>query len=171
MREKAVCNASPLIFIAKIQKLEFLSGYELFIPTQVEREILKGLKSKKEDATYIVEYLRNNNIKPIEIKQLKDLPQFLGPGEKAVISLAVRENIKRVFIDEAKARIVARFKGLNPKGTLGIIWDAYKSEKIDRETTELLALDLVQKGYRIKEEILVAFLKRVKHGSNKIENI
>ena len=70
--------------------------------------------------------------------------------------------VKRVFIDEAKARIVARFKGLNPKGTLGIIWDAYKSGKINRETTELLALDLVQKGYRIKEEILIEFLKRLK---------
>lgn len=164
--EKAVCNASPLIFLAKIQNLEFLGTYELFIPSQVEKEILRGLKSKKKDATQIIEYLKSNDIKPVNIKPLKDLPQFLGPGEKAVISLAVREDIKRVFIDEAKARIVARFKGLNPKGTLGIIWDAYKSGKIDRETTELLALDLVQKGYRIKEEILVEFLRSVKHGSN-----
>ena len=39
---------------------------------------------------------------------------------------------------------------------------AYKSGKIDIGTTELLALDLVQKGYRIKEEILIEFLKRVK---------
>lgn len=171
MREKAVCNASPLIFLAKIQNLEFLNTYEIFIPSQVEKEIWRGLKSNKADAKQIIEYFKSNNIKPVEIKQLKDFPQFLGPGEKAVISLAVREDIKRVFIDEAKARIVARFKGLNPKGTLGIIWDAYKSGKIDRETTELLALDLVQKGYRIKEEILIEFLKRVKHGGNEIEKI
>jgi len=38
----------------------------------------------------------------------------------------------------------------------------YKSGKIDRETTELLALDLVQKGYRIKEEILIEFFGRLK---------
>jgi predicted nucleic acid-binding protein len=117
--EKSVCNASPLIFLAKIQYLELLSTYELFIPSQVEKEILRGLKSKKKDAIQIIEYLKSNNIKPINIKPLKDLPQFLGPGEKAVISLAVKEDIKRVFIDEAKARIVARFKGLNPMGTLG----------------------------------------------------
>ena len=165
MREKAVCNASPLIFLAKIQNLKFLNTYEVFIPSQVEKEIWRGLKSKKEDAKQIIEYFKSNNIKPVEIKQLEDFPQFLGPGEKAVISLAVREDIKRVFIDEAKARIVARFKGLNPKGTLGIIWDAYKSGKIDRETTELLALDLVQKGYRIKEEILIEFLKKIKQES------
>lgn len=165
MREKAVCNASPLIFLAKIQNLEFLGAYELFIPSQVEKEIIRGLKSNKTDAKQIIEYFKSNNIKPVEIKQLKDFPQFLGSGEKAVISLAVREDIKRVFIDEAKARIVARFKGLKPKGTLGIIWDAYKSGKIDRETTELLALDLIQKGYRIREEVFVEFLKKIKQES------
>ena len=90
--EKAVCNASPLIFLAKIQNLEFLGTYELFIPSQVEKEIPRGLKSKKKDATQIIEYLKSNDIKPVNIKPLKDLPQFLGPGEKAVISLAVRED-------------------------------------------------------------------------------
>lgn len=161
--ESAVCNASPLIFLAKIEKLELLNGYDLYIPFQVEAEIMKGLKSKKEDAKQIVVYLKNKKIKPVKVTPLKDLPDFLGPGEKAVVSLAIRENIKRVFIDEAKARIVARFKGLNPKGTLGILWDAYKAGIIDRETTESLSLDLIQKGYRIREEILIDFLKRVRH--------
>ena len=165
MREKVVCNASPLIFLAKIQKLRLLDNYEVYIPSQVGAEIVRGLKSKKEDAKQIIEYLKNSNIKPVTIKPLKDLPDFLGPGEKAVISLAIRENIKRVFIDEAKARIVARFKGLKPKGTLGILWDAFKAGRIDRETTELLSLDLVQKGYRIKEEVFIEFLKRLKQSS------
>ncbi|MEW6416880.1 MAG: DUF3368 domain-containing protein [Nitrospirota bacterium] len=162
MREKAVCNASPLIFLAKIQRLELLDNYELYTPVQVEAEILRGLRNKKENAKQIIEYLEGNNIKAVKIKPLKDLPDFLGLGERAVITLATRENIKRVFIDEAKARIVARFKGLNPKGTLGILWDAYKNRKIDRETTELLALDLIQKGYRIREEVFVEFLKKIK---------
>lgn len=161
-REKAVCNASPLIFLAKIQKLQFFDKYELYIPFQVEAEILRGLKNKKEDAKQIIKYLKNNDINPVNIKPVRDLPDFLGSGERAVITLAVRENIKRVFIDEARARIVARFKGLNPKGTLGILWDAYKAGIIDRETTESLSLDLIQKGYRIREEILVEFLKKVK---------
>lgn len=161
-REKAVCNASPLIFLAKIQKLQFLDKYELYIPFQVEAEILRGLKNKKEDAKQIIKYLKNNDINPVNIKPLRDLPDFLGSGERAVITLAVRENIKRVFIDEARARIVARFKGLNPKGTLGILWDAYKAGIIDRETTESLSLDLIQKGYRIREEVFIEFLKRLK---------
>ncbi len=162
MRERVVCNASPLIFFAKLQKLKLLNNYDLYIPSQVEAEIVKGLKNKEGDAKQIIEYLESRKIEPERVTILKDLPNFMGPGERAVISLAIRENMERVFIDEAKARTVARFKGLKPKGTLGILWDSFKSGGLDKESVELLTLELIQKGYRIKEEILVEFLKRIK---------
>lgn len=66
------------------------------------------------------------------------------------------------MIDESKARTVARFKGLKPKGTLGVLWDANRTGRIDKKTLEVLMLGLIQKGYRIKEEILVEFLKKLK---------
>jgi predicted nucleic acid-binding protein len=162
MPERVVCNASPLIFLAKIDKLDFLNDYELFIPFAVESEISKGLKNKKADARQIQEYLRGRGITSRRAALLKDLPHYLGAGEKAVISLAVKEKIKRVLIDEAKARTVARFKGLEPKGTLGILWDAYKAGRIEKEVLESLALDIIQKGYRVKEEILIEFLRKLR---------
>lgn len=162
MREKVACNASPLIFLAKIERLDLLNAYELHLPHQVEAEILKGSKSKKEDSGLIAQYLKANKIEPVKIPLLKDLPHSLGTGERAVISLAVKEGIKRVFIDESKARTVARFKGLKPKGTLGVLWDAHRTGRIDTKTLEILMLGLIQKGYRIKEEILVEFLKKLK---------
>ncbi len=106
---------------------------------------------------------KNHNIQLSKVTFLKDLPAFLGSGEKAVISLAVKEGITKVFIDEAKARTVARFKGLAPKGTLGILWDSYKMEALDKDTVEMLVFDLVQNGYRIREEIIVEFLKKLKY--------
>ncbi|RJR22795.1 MAG: hypothetical protein C4581_00370 [Nitrospiraceae bacterium] len=145
MIERIVCNASPLIFLAKLQKLKLLNNYNLRIPSQVEAEIIRGLKNKKEDAKQIMGYLKSRKIEPDKITILKDLPNFMGHGERAVISLAVRDNIDRVFIDEAKARTVARFKGLKPKGTLGIIWDSFRSGALDKESVELLTLELVQK--------------------------
>lgn len=66
------------------------------------------------------------------------------------------------MIDEAKARAVARFKGLKPKGTLGILWDSYNMGKIDRKILEALSLELIEKGYRIKEELFIEFLKKLK---------
>jgi predicted nucleic acid-binding protein len=162
MHGDVVCNASPLIFLAKINKLNLLDMYSLHVPLQVETEILKGLKRKREDANLIIAYLSQRKIKPFRTTFLKDLPNFLGSGEKAVISLAVKEKIERVLIDEAKARTVARFKGLKPKGTLGILWDAYKSGRINKEHLEELTLELIEKGYRIKEELFIEFLKKIK---------
>jgi len=91
-----------------------------------------------------------------------EVPHFLGAGERAVISLAVRKKIKNVLIDEAKARAVARFKGLKTKGTLGVLWDSYKMGNIDRKTLETLSMELIEKGYRIKEELFIEFLKKLK---------
>ena len=157
-----VMLSATLIFLAKIKKLSLLDIYFLHIPSQVETEILKGLKRKREDASLIIAYLSQKNVKPVRAALLKDLPNFLGIGEKAVISLAVKEKIERVLIDEAKARIVARFKGLKPKGTLGILWDAYKSGRINKVHLEELTLALIEKGYRIKEELLIEFIKKIK---------
>ena len=62
MLTDVVCNASPLIFLAKIGRLDLLDIYHLHIPSQVEVEILKGIKRKKEDARLIVEYLKKRKI-------------------------------------------------------------------------------------------------------------
>lgn len=134
MLTDVVCNASPLIFIVKIRRLDLLDTYHLHIPSQVEDEIIKGIKRKKEDAILIAEYLKKRKIFPIKTAIIKNLPDSLCNGEKAVISLAIKKKIERVLIDEAKAMTVARFKGLKPKGTLGILWDSYKTGKTDRKT-------------------------------------
>lgn len=162
MRSDVVCDASPLIFLAKIKRLDLLDIYSLHVPYQVEAEILKGIKRKRDDAELITEYLRQRNINSIKTTSLRDLPDFLGIGEKAVISLALKEKIMKVFMDESKARVVARFKGLEPKGTLGILWDSYKIGNIDSKTLEALSLELIEKGYRIKEELFIEFLKKIK---------
>ena len=38
---KIISNASPLIFLAKIGKLDLLENYEIIIPEQVHKEIIK----------------------------------------------------------------------------------------------------------------------------------
>lgn len=162
MLEKVVCNASPLIFLSKIGRLDLLDAYNLYIPSQVEAEILAGIKKKREDAKPIADYLKNRKIEPVKVIPLRNMPSSLGAGERAVISLAVRERIKHVFIDEAKARTVARFNGLEPKGTIGILWDSYKNGKLDKQAIETLSLHLLERGYRIREEVFIEFFKKIR---------
>ena len=162
MGGRLVCNASPLIFLAKIDRLSLLDAYDILIPAQVEAEIVKGTKRMKPDAQRIADYLSSRGIGSVKVALLRDLPHTLGAGERAVISLAVREDIPRVLVDEAKARTVARFKGLEAKGTLGVLWDAYQTGLIDGVGLESAAFELLKKGFRIKEEILVEFLKKLR---------
>lgn len=165
MQNDVVCNASPLIFLAKIGMLKLLNPYAVHIPIQVESEIHNGFLRKKTDAVLIIEYLKNRKIISVKTNIIKALPEFLGSGEKAVISLAVKEKIEQVFIDEAKARMVARLYGLYPRGTLGILWNSYKMGNIDKTRLEILLFELLEKGYRIKEEIFLEFIKKIRDSS------
>ena len=165
MQNDVVCNASPLIFLAKIGMLKLLNPYAVHIPSQVESEILKGVLRKKADATLIVKYLKGRKIVSVKTNIIKALPDFLGSGEKAVISPAVKRKTEKVFIDEAKARAVARLYGLYPRGTLGILWNSYKMGNIDKTRLETLLFELLEKGYRIKEEIFLEFIKKIRDSS------
>lgn len=44
MTEGAVCNASPLIFLQRYKKFDFMDNYDLHVPTQVETEVFERLK-------------------------------------------------------------------------------------------------------------------------------
>ena len=85
----------------------------------------------------------------------------MGKGEKAAISLALKEGVNAVLIDEKKGRIAAKALGLSPIGTIAVV----KQQLIEKKTTakecRQLILELVKKGYRIKEELLAEFLQQL----------
>ena len=54
--QDVVCNASPLIFLAKIKRLNLLDTCVLHIPAQVESEIRKGFQRIKEEV--FIEFLK-----------------------------------------------------------------------------------------------------------------
>ena len=85
MTERVVCNASPLIFLAKLDALSFLDACDLYVPAQVEAEILKGAKHKKQDAAKITDYLHARSIKCEKVILLRDLPHSLGQGAHRII--------------------------------------------------------------------------------------
>jgi len=157
---KLVSNASPLIFLAKIDELELLEDYEIIIAKEVHEEILKGGKVGREDAHKIENLIKNNQIKIGEISIYNDLEkQNLGAGEKATISLAIKKKINLILLDERKARRIAKFYNLNPKGTIGILLDALKKNAITKKEFKELIQKLLKEGYRINEDLVIEVLK------------
>lgn len=152
-----ISNTTPLIFLAKIGKLEFLE--KAIIPKEVYEEILKG--KEKEEAIAIKKFIQEGKIKIKETKVRKNLPKSLHEGEKAAISLALQENVKLILLDERKARVIAKLYGLIPRGTIGVLREQHLRGKITKKEFRKLILELVEKGYRIREELLARILEEV----------
>jgi len=151
-----VCNTSPIIFMAKLGVLDWLKRYRAFIPEQVLAEIRKG---EGNDVSAIDELLKKQGAQIVPVHALKDLPDNLGEGEQAAISLAAQKHADFILVDEARARKVARLYGLHPRGTIGMIWEEYLKKRITKNECKRHIIQLVTMGYRIREELLLKILE------------
>lgn len=157
-----VSNASPLIFLGKIEKLDLLNKYKIIIPKQVYEEINKGVEIGKEDAQKIKALVEKNIIKVEEVEINKEIEkQNLGIGEKAAISLAINKKIDMVLLDERKARRIAKFYKLKPKGTIGILVETYKNNRISKKELSESIKKLIDEGYRINEKLILKILSEI----------
>lgn len=123
---KIVSNSSPLIALAKIEKLDILE-YDLVIPkavfnetTEPEKEYMKELYEWGKDKVVDV-----RNRKAVEYLEL-----ILGKGEAETIVLSEELNADAVLIDDLKARKIARLRGLRVIGTIGVLLDAKERGRV-----------------------------------------
>jgi len=123
MDEPIVINTGPLITLARIEALHIPAKlpYAFVCPQQVREEMDAGEKAGHERIA--PEWLK---VVPLE----KEIPLLesstLGPGEAAVIELALAKGIRRVCIDEWKGRRAASTAGLKLTGVLGLLGRAKK---------------------------------------------
>ena len=138
---------------------------EIFIPSTVFYETVTRGKEKMMEDAFVIENFINENEKnkitivDVDFQGFEEIP--LGIGEKAVIAFARRENIENVLIDEGKARTIAKMFRLKPRGTLWVLALANSEDLITYHELKESVLRIIEKGYRIKEEILVRFLREI----------
>ena len=109
--DKIVSNATPLIYLAKSDKLILLQTIvkEVFIPEAVFREIVvEGIRTQEKDAYRVDKAINQGWLKVKEVKNVISFQFPLHAGEIEVLSLAKEKKIKTVLIDDAKARSAAR---------------------------------------------------------------
>jgi len=156
---KAVVNSSPLIFLAKINRLNLLNKLfdEVIIPKAVyEEAVLNG----KRDKTEIIKNL--NWIKVEEVKNrrlINFLMNFIDYGESEVIAYAVENNIDLVVLDDKDARKIAREFYLKVIGTLGILIISKKKGYINE--LKPIIEKLGDNNFRISEKLLRRILEEV----------
>jgi len=159
-----VSNATPLIYLAKIGKIDLLRKVfkEVFIPEEVKVEAVDEGKKLGEKDAYIIEKAINDGwLKVLTVVPI-DVPVKLERGEIAVLSLAKSLGVKEVLIDEVSARTVARLLGLIPRGTIFILLKALEIKEVDfNEFLECLG-ELVNQGFRLREEIYLEAIRKAR---------
>lgn len=157
MRETWVPNASPLIVLAKIGRLDLLEeeGRTLIVPAEVAEEVRRGPAT--DPARLAIE--RGWGGSPVrEEADAEVLEWGLGAGESAVLGVARRSRAVAV-LDDGEARAAARVLGCQVIGTLGVVLRARVRGRIASAADVLHAL--VRAGFRLDAAVVRAALLRV----------
>lgn len=148
---RRMVNASPLVFLAKLDRLELLllGVQEVLVPSVVLAEV----RAKRDVATERVEGCLHAWLKecPLTRPELLRLLPDLGEGEKEVIAQALQEKIVSVVLDDLDARRIARRMGLDPIGTIGLLLAAKKRALLPSLKQELEHLRVL--GFRASEAL------------------
>lgn len=158
---KVVVNATPIIALSRIRKLELLHKIygKVFIAKEVFAETVEFARGKPDvgaiKSSSFLEVTEVKNILGVEM-----LLTELDRGESETIVLAKEINADLVIMDEKLGREIAESKGLKITGTVGVLIEA-KYRKLIPSVREYLDL-LRNKGVWVSTELYNRIVKELK---------
>ncbi len=159
-----VSNATPLIYLAKTKKLNLLKTVfrEVYIPEEVKVEVVDRGKQHGEADAYLIEKAISEGWLKVQKTQPIETPIKLEPGEAAVLSLAKKQQLREVLIDEASARTAAKLLGLTPRGTVFVLLKALENKSVDlNEFLEILN-QMIAEGFRLREDVYIEAVREAR---------
>ena len=163
--DRIVSNATPLIYLAGANQLGLLRTMvrQVFIPGAVYREVvIEGKRLGEKDAYRVERAIKQEWMTVQDVKAIYPVEIMIHPGEAEVISLAREKGIKRVLIDDAKARVASEMAGLEPVGTMWLILKAVKNHLINFDQFLSILEHIVQSGFYLKEEVYLKVVRRAR---------
>jgi uncharacterized protein len=148
-----VCNASPLINLAWLGRLNLLRHLftTIIVPEAVRQEVLIAGKGKpgagEVEAASWIAFAAVQNMPLVHA-----LSQDLDAGEAEVIALAVERAVDWVIMDERLGRQTAAHFGLRCIGTIGVLVAAKRNGAIPEIRPDLERLKF-QQGFYISESL------------------
>jgi uncharacterized protein len=151
MAGETVCNATPLIALARIGRLDLLrlAFEQLVIPEAVYEEVVvKGSGRPGAEGVQRANWIQVHTVQ--NRQRVEELGRFLGKGETEAIILAREISAPWVLLDDHKARLRAQQEGLNVVGTLGVL--KHLKQRGDLDALHPLFDDLRAAGFSMGEE-------------------
>ncbi|AEA46505.1 nucleotide-binding protein [Archaeoglobus veneficus] len=173
----AVADSSPLIYLAKVEKLRLLRELygSLKVPEAVYREVVvKGEEKGFEDALRVkneigrflsVHKPREETMYDIR-GHLKKLGFQLGRGEIECIALCLDANDRFLLSDDEDAKRFARIYRIECKGTIYILLKSYKVGLLSRKECAETFERIVEKGFWVDAGVVNLFHKTLERLSS-----
>jgi uncharacterized protein len=121
-----VCNATPLINFAAINRLDILQAVfsQIVIPQAVcDETTVSGFPASE----FVLQAIAAKWLQVQAVSSIAaNIPPELDQGEREAITLALETGEPQILLDEREARQVAQSLGLQVIGTLGILLLAKK---------------------------------------------
>lgn len=141
MASTVVANAGPLMALAKLNLLHLLKqlyGQVQFGQSVFHEVVVDGIRQGHEDAHTLQQFLRQEGWEATEVAVVPPLLATLplDRGERDSIALAVASQ-GLLLMDEERGRQVAQQLGVQVRGTLGILIQAYRGGLIDADQLRL----------------------------------
>ena len=158
MADRAVIDASPLIFLAGGGHLGLLRAFtrEVWVPAAVAGEIRqRGTGDVTAHALMATDWLV---VKPVPMIPVRIAEWHLGAGESATIALALTHGLEAI-IDDLAGRKCAASLGVPLRGTLGIVLAAKRRGVIP--AARPVIEDLARAGLYLSRRVLDEALRRV----------
>ena len=140
MPKNIVCDASCLILLNKINRLELLQ--RLFGTINITEIISKEFNAQ------VPQWMV---IHKSESALQKGLLNILGAGEASAIALATQLDDSLLIIDETKGRKIAKRMGLDITGTLGLLLVAKKKGHIS--SVKMVINEIQSTNFRVSPEL------------------
>lgn len=159
MVEPAVVNSSPLILLAKADRLDLLrlAGSPILVPADVGREV----RAHAEADAAVLALDRPGLLEIVEVERIPDLilAWDLGVGESSVLAWASAHPGTTAVLDDLAARRCARALGIPLRGTMGLVLVARLRGLIPAARPVLKALR--EAGLYLSDEILHEALRNI----------
>lgn len=156
----AVVNASPLIFLSKLEQLEALRVFRPVFTTRVVlAEVEAGLGTGHRDALAVQRAVKEGRILVRRAAPLSLPALNLDPGELSVLALASRSTGAIAVVDDLPAIKAARHLGLTVRSTPYVLLENVAKGRLGSAEFRTLMEALVRLDYRLSPTLYMALLE------------
>lgn len=159
-----ISDTSPIIYLAKIEKLSILKDLytKIYIPSEVWKELIYPISQNKTNIPTDIKFeidakefgwlIVKDPEKEVYHEMALNLSRELGRGEAYAIALSLELKADVLLINDKKAKEIAENKGIKTRWNTEVLLDALKQKLIqDYQEFENLLNRMIEVGFWIEK--------------------